>query len=69
MKIGGANAPPTISNQAVKTRLWPRFRCHGVARWPHLVGDTPLLRDFLLSGSGFPVSTPEFNEMAFDFWL
>ena len=68
MKIGGANAPPTNIKRPRK-RGWPRFRGHGVARWPHQVGAASSFGDFSLSSSGFPVSVSEFDKTAFDLWL
>ena len=54
---------------AAKTLLGTRFRGPSVARWPHPVGRDPLFDDFLVYSSGFLVSTPGFDETAFDCWL
>ena len=62
----GSKRSPNRCNQAAKMRLWPRFRGHGVARWPHLVGDIPSFADSLLSPASFPISTLEFDETTFD---
>ena len=60
----GANAPPTPL-----TKLRKRGRISvalGVARWSHLEGYNSCFSDFSLSGSGFPILAPEFDETAFD---
>ena len=57
------------SNQAAKTRPKRRFRGHGMAKWPHLVGGNSSFGDTPLSLAGFSVSAPGFDETAFDLWL
>ena len=65
----GSKRSPNKTNQAAETRLWPRFRWHGVAKWPHLVGGSPLFGDVLLSLASFPVLAPGFDGTAFDLWV
>ena len=40
-----------------------------MARWPHPGSTRPDFDDFALSGSGFPVAAPGFDETAFDLGL
>ena len=65
----GSKRSPNFLNKAAKT--WPKPHFCGLrvatqAKWSHLRGYSSSFGDIPLSGSGFPVSAPEFDKTAFD---
>jgi len=64
----GANTP-LIELIKPQKRGFGRVFGLGVAWWPHPNGGTPQFSDTSLSLAGFLISTPRFDETAFDFWL